>query len=83
MALELCRRFGIEKAVLVPYGHKSDELTRRAVAAEAAKFIEARMNDGDVLGIGWGRTTSPHGGIVGANQAAFCRCGAALGRKRS
>ncbi|MCY3977042.1 MAG: sugar-binding transcriptional regulator [Chloroflexi bacterium] len=58
LALELCRRFGIEKAVLVPYGHKSDELTRRAVAAEAAKFIEARMNDGDVLGIGWGRTTS-------------------------
>ncbi len=58
LALELCQRFAIEKAVLVPYGHKSDELTRRAVAAEAAKFIETRMNDGDVLGIGWGRTTS-------------------------
>ena len=59
LALELSRKFGIEKAVLVPYGHKSDELTRRAVAAEAAKFIETRMTDGDVLGIGWGRTTSP------------------------
>ncbi len=58
LALELSRRFSIEQAVLVPYGHKSDELTRRAVAAEAAKFIETRMNDGDVLGIGWGRTTS-------------------------
>ena len=58
LALELSRKFGIEKAVLVPYGHKSDELTRRAVAAEAAKFIETRVNDGDVLGIGWGRATS-------------------------
>ncbi len=52
LALELSWRFGIEKTALAPYGHKSDELTRRAVAAEAAKFIEARMNDGDVLGIG-------------------------------
>ncbi len=58
LAVELCRRFGIEKAALVPQGHKSDELTRRAVAAEAAKFIETRLKDGDVLGIGWGRTTS-------------------------
>ena len=58
LAIELCRRFAIEKALLVPYGHKSDELTRRAVAAEAAKLIETRLSDGDVLGIGWGRTTS-------------------------
>ena len=58
LALELSRRFHIEKAALVPHGHKSDELTRRAVAAEAAKFISTRMKDGDVLGIGWGRTTS-------------------------
>jgi len=58
LALELSRRFDIEQAVLVPHGHKSEELTRRAVAAEAAEFIETRMNDGDVLGIGWGRTTS-------------------------
>ncbi len=58
LALELSQKFAIEKAVLVPYGHKSDELTRRAVAAEAAKFIETRIKDGDVLGIGWGRTTS-------------------------
>ncbi len=58
LALELRRRFDIETATLVPQGHRSEELTRRAVAAEAAKFIEARMNDGDVLGIGWGRSTS-------------------------
>ena len=58
LAIELCRKFGIEEALLVPYGHKSDELTRRAVAAEAAKLIEAQVNDGDVFGIGWGRTTS-------------------------
>ena len=58
LALELSRRFGIAKAALAPSGHKSDDLTRRAVAAEAAKFIESRVHDGDVLGIGWGRTTS-------------------------
>ena len=58
LALELSQTFSIKKTVLVPYGHKSDELTRRAVAAEAAKFIEARLGEGDVLGIGWGRTTS-------------------------
>lgn len=58
LALALCRKFALEKALLVPYGHKSEELTRRAVAAEAAKLIETRVKDDDVLGIGWGRTTS-------------------------
>ena len=58
LALALRRRFDIELAALVPHGHKSAELTRRAVAAEAAKFIDTRLRDGDVLGLGWGRTTS-------------------------
>ena len=81
LALELSRKFGIEKAVLVPYGHKSDELTRRAVAAEAAKFIETRVNDGDVLGIGWGRATSRMVDLLAPSRALSMRCGAALGRK--
>lgn len=58
LALALRQQFDLEQVTLLPHGHKSDELTRRAVAAEAAKFMEAQLEDGDVLGIGWGRTTS-------------------------
>ena len=58
LALALRREFGLEGVTLVPHGHKSDELTRRAVAAETAKFIDSQLRDGDVLGLGWGRTTS-------------------------
>lgn len=58
LALALRREFGLEGVTLVPHGHKSDELTRRAVAAESAKFIDSQVRDGDVLGLGWGRTTS-------------------------
>ena len=58
LALALRREYGLESVTLVPHGHKSDELTRRAVAAETAKFIDTQLRDGDVLGLGWGRTTS-------------------------
>ena len=58
LALTLRREYGLESVTLVPHGHKSDELTRRAVAAETAKFIDTQLRDGDVLGLGWGRTTS-------------------------
>ncbi len=34
LALELRQTYNIEKAILVPFGHKSDELTRRAVATD-------------------------------------------------
>ena len=69
LALKLRQTYNIEKAILVPFGHKSDELTRRAVAAEVAQLIESQIKDGDVLGIGWGRTTSRMLDLLAPNQA--------------
>ena len=34
LALKLRQKYNIENAILVPFGHKSDELTRRAVATD-------------------------------------------------
>jgi DNA-binding transcriptional regulator LsrR (DeoR family) len=58
LALELRNRAQIDDVVVVPHGHMSAELTRRAIAAAAAGYLEDHVRDGDVLGLGWGRTTS-------------------------
>ena len=58
LALELRRRTNLEQVIVVPHGHMTQELTRRAIAAAAAQYLETQLQDGDVLGLGWGRTTT-------------------------
>jgi DNA-binding transcriptional regulator LsrR (DeoR family) len=58
LALELRARAGIEDVIVVPHGHMSAELTRRAIAAAAVDYLESHLQDGDVFGLGWGRTTT-------------------------
>lgn len=58
LALELRRRTNLEQVIVVPHGHMTQELTRRSIAAAAAQYLETQLQDGDVLGLGWGRTTT-------------------------
>lgn len=58
LALELRARASIEAVIVVPHGHMSAELTRRAIAAAAVDYLESHLQDGDVFGLGWGRTTT-------------------------
>lgn len=54
---ELTKRFGLEKAIVVPTPTESQYLIRRSIGRAAARYLESVLRDGDVLGIGWGRTT--------------------------
>lgn len=54
---ELVERFHLEKAIVVPAPTQSQYLIRRSIGKAAARYLESLLRDGDVLGIGWGRTT--------------------------
>ncbi len=49
----LCK---LETVVVVPSSHKSIVLTRRSIAGALARHLEQCLQDGDCLGIGFGRT---------------------------
>ncbi|MCS7241103.1 MAG: sugar-binding transcriptional regulator [Candidatus Caldatribacterium sp.] len=52
----LVSRFHLKKAIVVPAPPHSLYLVRRSIGRAAARYLEATLRDGDVLGIGWGRT---------------------------
>jgi len=52
----LVERFGLAVAVVVPGERGSPELVRRRIGQRAARYLESTLRDGDVVGIGWGRT---------------------------
>lgn len=47
---------GLQHVTVVPSAHNSSVLTRRSLAGAVARYLEATLKDGDVVGIGWGRT---------------------------
>lgn len=53
---KLAKRFRLEKAIVVSAPLRSQYLIRRSVGRAAARYLEPVLRDGDVLGIGWGRT---------------------------
>lgn len=53
---ELAVRFHLERAIVVPTPAHSLHLMRRSIGRAAARYLESQLRDGDVLGIGWGRT---------------------------
>lgn len=55
---ELISRFGLKSAIVAtfPEDLPADELKQR-VGAAAANFVASVIDDGDVVGIGWGTTT--------------------------
>jgi DNA-binding transcriptional regulator LsrR (DeoR family) len=56
MALELQERANLERVFIVPGTHKFQDLTMRAIAGAAAKYMENNLKDSDILGMAWGRT---------------------------
>lgn len=52
----LVKRFSLRRAIVVPAFAQSHYLTRRSIGRAAARYLEALLKEGDILGIGWGRT---------------------------
>ncbi len=54
--VELEKRFGLQKAIVVYTSFRSDDLTRRSIGRAAARYLESATRGNEILGIGWGRT---------------------------
>jgi len=52
----LIERFGLEATVVVAGVIDKEPLTRQRIGQAAARYLEEVVRDGDVIGIGWGRT---------------------------
>jgi len=52
----LIEQFGLEAAVVVAGVVDREPLTRRRIGQAAAHYLEEVVRDGDVIGMGWGRT---------------------------
>jgi deoxyribonucleoside regulator len=50
-------KYSLHHVSVVPSAHNSMTLTRRALGNAAARYIDEILRDGDVFGLGWGRTT--------------------------
>lgn len=64
MALEIKKYTNLEHVHVVPGIHQYRELTMRAIAGEAAKYLEKQIDHQDVLGIAWGRTITRLAGLL-------------------
>jgi len=56
IALEIQERANLERVFIVPGMHKFQDLTMRAIAGAASKYLEQNITDSDILGMAWGRT---------------------------
>ena len=64
MAYEIKKNTKLDHVHVVPGVHQFRELTMRAIASEAANFLEKSLKDGDVLGLAWGRTITRFAGLL-------------------
>lgn len=58
LAASLEKATGVRQVTVTPNPHGSHELTSRAVASAVANFLSESLEDGDTLGLAWGRTTN-------------------------
>ncbi len=56
LALKLQERYHLKHVEVVSSAHLSSVLTRRALGNAAAQYLDRNLQDGDVLGLAWGRT---------------------------
>ncbi|MBE0695512.1 MAG: hypothetical protein IH586_01175, partial [Anaerolineaceae bacterium] len=56
LALLLQNKASLNRVVVVPSAGQSAALTRRSIAAALARHLENTIQDGDIIGIGFGRT---------------------------
>jgi deoxyribonucleoside regulator len=52
----LQQKYDLHHVSVVPSAHNSLTLTRRALGNATARFVDEILRDGDVFGLGWGRT---------------------------
>ena len=64
LAQTLQAKFGLRSVQVIP-NPSSEELTLRALGGAAARFLADSVQDGDLIGLGWGRTI-----LETANQLA-------------
>jgi len=64
MAYEIKKHTRLNHVHVVAGIHQYRELTMRAIAAEAAKYLDKSLQDGDVLGLAWGRTITRLANLV-------------------
>jgi deoxyribonucleoside regulator len=55
LALALQDKCGLHSVQVIP-NPSSDELVLRSLGGAAARFLEDHLQDGDLIGLGWGRT---------------------------
>lgn len=56
LARRVAEKFKLANTHVTASAHNSVALTRRALGNAVAHFLDERLHDGDVLGLGWGRT---------------------------
>ena len=54
LALALQDKSGLRSVHVIP-NPSSDELVLRSLGGAVARFLESRLHDGDLIGLGWGR----------------------------
>lgn len=67
LAQMLTMRTGIKQVTVVPT-LKNSALTRRTVAAEIARLLEDKLQDNDILGLGFGRTMEELPALLAPNR---------------
>lgn len=69
LALILQARAGLNRVVVVPSSRNSAALTRRSIAGALARHLENSLQDGDVVGIGFGRTMAEVAELLAPSKA--------------
>ncbi len=70
LATALAEATGVSHITVVPTPHGALELAVRAVATAAAESLTGSIEDGNTLGMGWGRTTSMVADLLKPPQAS-------------
>jgi DNA-binding transcriptional regulator LsrR (DeoR family) len=82
LAQLLMMRTGIRRVAVVPT-LKNSSLTRRRVAGEFARFLEDNVKDGDILGLGFGRTMDELPSLLAPNRPRKIRVVPLVGESAS
>ncbi|MDR3575883.1 MAG: sugar-binding domain-containing protein [Anaerolineaceae bacterium] len=64
ISLRVQKKYELKKVAVVPGAHHSLALTRRALGSVAAHFVDEILQDGDIFGLGWGRTMMEMGSLM-------------------
>ena len=69
LVASLKRATGVKHICVTPNPRGSSTLSLRAVAGAAARFVADQLDDGDILGLAWGRTTTAVVELLGPTRA--------------